>query len=200
MKVGVGPGSICTTRMVSGAGMPQLTAIGDAELWPVQYSGHRRWRDQIFRAISPRPWRLVRQSSCWKFAGRDGRKLQEKLCCSGSDLQGLSWNGVDWSHGTGGGDRYGQGGRPTPETGSLKVSKAASPTRAPGPTYLSNGWWREIRHGILRVQTIPELQEKATFIRQTLAGFRKATSTTSSSGSTQLSHRLGITGIEQAGG
>lgn len=29
VKVGVGPGSICTTRMVSGAGMPQLTAIAD---------------------------------------------------------------------------------------------------------------------------------------------------------------------------
>ena len=30
VKVGVGPGSICTTRMVTGAGVPQLTAIMDA--------------------------------------------------------------------------------------------------------------------------------------------------------------------------
>jgi IMP dehydrogenase len=30
VKVGVGPGSICTTRMVSGCGMPQLTAIANA--------------------------------------------------------------------------------------------------------------------------------------------------------------------------
>jgi IMP dehydrogenase len=30
VKVGVGPGSICTTRMVSGAGMPQLTAVANA--------------------------------------------------------------------------------------------------------------------------------------------------------------------------
>jgi IMP dehydrogenase len=29
VKVGVGPGSICTTRVVSGAGMPQLTAVMD---------------------------------------------------------------------------------------------------------------------------------------------------------------------------
>jgi IMP dehydrogenase len=29
VKVGVGPGSICTTRMVSGCGVPQLTAIAD---------------------------------------------------------------------------------------------------------------------------------------------------------------------------
>ena len=30
MKVGIGPGSICTTRVVSGAGVPQITAIVDA--------------------------------------------------------------------------------------------------------------------------------------------------------------------------
>jgi len=30
VKVGVGPGSICTTRVVTGAGVPQLTAIADA--------------------------------------------------------------------------------------------------------------------------------------------------------------------------
>jgi IMP dehydrogenase len=30
VKVGVGPGSICTTRVVSGAGMPQLTAVANA--------------------------------------------------------------------------------------------------------------------------------------------------------------------------
>src|ERR1700734_256675 len=29
IKVGIGPGSICTTRVVSGAGVPQLTAIAD---------------------------------------------------------------------------------------------------------------------------------------------------------------------------
>jgi IMP dehydrogenase len=30
VKVGMGPGSICTTRVVSGAGMPQVTAITEA--------------------------------------------------------------------------------------------------------------------------------------------------------------------------
>jgi IMP dehydrogenase len=30
VKIGIGPGSICTTRMVAGVGMPQLTAILDA--------------------------------------------------------------------------------------------------------------------------------------------------------------------------
>ncbi|MFZ0739108.1 MAG: IMP dehydrogenase [Candidatus Acidiferrales bacterium] len=30
LKVGIGPGSICTTRVVTGAGVPQITAIADA--------------------------------------------------------------------------------------------------------------------------------------------------------------------------
>ena len=30
VKVGVGPGSICTTRVVTGVGVPQLTAVIDA--------------------------------------------------------------------------------------------------------------------------------------------------------------------------
>src|SRR5207253_5320597 len=30
VKVGVGPGSICTTRVVTGVGIPQITAIVDA--------------------------------------------------------------------------------------------------------------------------------------------------------------------------
>jgi IMP dehydrogenase len=29
VKVGIGPGSICTTRIVAGAGVPQVTAIND---------------------------------------------------------------------------------------------------------------------------------------------------------------------------
>jgi IMP dehydrogenase len=38
VKIGIGPGSICTTRIVSGAGMPQMTAIfncvQEAQKWP----------------------------------------------------------------------------------------------------------------------------------------------------------------------
>ncbi len=29
VKVGIGPGSICTTRVVAGTGVPQITAIAD---------------------------------------------------------------------------------------------------------------------------------------------------------------------------
>ena len=32
VKVGVGPGAICTTRVVTGVGVPQITAIYEASL------------------------------------------------------------------------------------------------------------------------------------------------------------------------
>src|SRR6202020_3652847 len=37
VKVGIGPGSICTTRMVRGAGMPQITAIAEASRAAVKH-------------------------------------------------------------------------------------------------------------------------------------------------------------------
>lgn len=37
MKVGIGPGSICTTRIVTGVGVPQVTAIADAVAVADQY-------------------------------------------------------------------------------------------------------------------------------------------------------------------
>ena len=44
VKVGIGPGSICTTRVVAGVGVPQLTAIADC--------AQRRWRDRHRRSIA----------------------------------------------------------------------------------------------------------------------------------------------------
>ena len=52
VKVGIGPGSICTTRVVAGVGVPQLTAIMDA-VEVAQEAGrarHRRRRHQVSRA------------------------------------------------------------------------------------------------------------------------------------------------------
>ena len=58
IKVGIGPGSICTTRMVTGAGMPQITAI--AEVYraakplniPVIADGGIKYSGDITKAIA----------------------------------------------------------------------------------------------------------------------------------------------------
>jgi IMP dehydrogenase len=56
IKVGVGPGSICTTRVVTGVGVPQITAITDAvrgagEL-PVIADGGVKYSGEVVKAIA----------------------------------------------------------------------------------------------------------------------------------------------------
>ena len=51
VKVGIGPGSICTTRIVAGIGVPQVSAIMNCyevadRIW---YPDHCGWRYQVLR-------------------------------------------------------------------------------------------------------------------------------------------------------
>jgi IMP dehydrogenase len=58
VKVGVGPGSICTTRVVTGAGVPQITAIADvfrvadAKGIPIVADGGIKFSGDITKAIA----------------------------------------------------------------------------------------------------------------------------------------------------
>jgi len=58
VKVGVGPGSICTTRVVSGAGIPQITAIADvfriakAKNVPIIADGGIKFSGDITKALA----------------------------------------------------------------------------------------------------------------------------------------------------
>src|SRR6202522_2310979 len=58
VKVGIGPGSICTTRMVTGAGMPQITAISEcyraarAHNIPVIADGGIKYSGDVTKAIA----------------------------------------------------------------------------------------------------------------------------------------------------
>ncbi len=58
VKVGMGPGSICTTRVVSGAGMPQITAIAEAARacaesgTPVIADGGIKFSGDVVKAIA----------------------------------------------------------------------------------------------------------------------------------------------------
>ena len=58
VKVGIGPGSICTTRVVSGIGVPQITAIYDAACMaqsyniPVIADGGIKYSGDIVKAIA----------------------------------------------------------------------------------------------------------------------------------------------------
>ncbi len=58
VKVGIGPGSICTTRVVAGTGVPQVTAIIEAATTAAQYGktiiadGGIKWSGDIVKAIA----------------------------------------------------------------------------------------------------------------------------------------------------
>ena len=58
VKVGIGPGSICTTRVVAGIGVPQITAINDCALVARQYGipiiadGGIKYSGDIAKAIA----------------------------------------------------------------------------------------------------------------------------------------------------
>lgn len=55
IKVGMGPGSICTTRIIAGIGVPQLTAVLDCareSSVPVIADGGIRWSGDIVKALA----------------------------------------------------------------------------------------------------------------------------------------------------
>jgi len=58
IKVGIGPGSICTTRVIAGVGVPQLTAVNDIALAlegtgvPIIADGGIRYTGDIVKAIA----------------------------------------------------------------------------------------------------------------------------------------------------
>ncbi len=61
IKVGIGPGSICTTRIVAGAGIPQITAIMEAASVlsklniPLIADGGIRYTGDMVKALQPEP-------------------------------------------------------------------------------------------------------------------------------------------------
>ena len=99
VKVGMGPGSICTTRVISGAGMPQITAVIDcasvasksgvpviAGRWnQVQWRHHQSNRRGSGRSDARRTLR------------RHGRESGRDHPVSRADLQDLSRHGIPGS-------------------------------------------------------------------------------------------------------
>ena len=103
VKVGIGPGSICTTRVISGVGVPQMTAIYEAaqavkgtEI-PIVADGGVRYSGDISKAIAAgASCRHDRRPICGL-----GRKPGRADPVSRSRLQTLSRYGIDGRHGEG---------------------------------------------------------------------------------------------------
>ena len=103
IKVGIGPGSICTTRIVTGAGVPQITAIAEAyrATKDARRSHHRRWRHQVFRRHHQGPG-CGRERGHDRIALRRHRRKPGRIdSLSRPLLQVLSRHGIDRRHGAG---------------------------------------------------------------------------------------------------
>lgn len=108
LKVGIGPGSICTTRVVSGAGMPQMTAIANvADVAaqhdvPVIADGGIRYSGDAIKAVAAGADAVMLGSY---FAGTDeapGRVITR----NGKKYKQYRGMGSVGAMQSGGGDRY----------------------------------------------------------------------------------------------
>ena len=96
IKVGIGPGSICTTRVVAGIGVPQITAVmnvyevAKAYDIPIIADGGIKYSGDLTKAIAAGANVCMMGSI---FAGCDESPGTFEL------FQGLSWNGFDFSNG-----------------------------------------------------------------------------------------------------
>ncbi|SLM48656.1 IMP dehydrogenase [Nitrospira japonica] len=176
VKVGVGPGSICTTRIVSGSGMPQLTAIADCAKAlagsgvPIVADGGIKFSGDITKALSAGASSVMLGGL---LAGTE-ESPGETVLYQARTYKVYRGMGSIGAMERGGGDRYGQGGRPAP-----KLVPEGIEGRVPYKGPISAVMYQLVGGvksgmGYCGCRTIPDLQQKATFIRQTVAGLRES--------------------------
>ena len=177
VKAGMGPGSICTTRVVSGAGVPQITAILECagaargSGVPVIADGGIKYSGDIAKAIAAGADSVMIGSL---FAGTD-ESPGEIILFQGRSFKAYRGMGSLAAMKEGSRDRYGQAG----ETQASKLVPEGIEGRVPhkGPLgSLVQQLVGGLRSGMgyCGCRTIDELHQKARFIRVTSAGLRES--------------------------
>jgi len=176
VKVGVGPGSICTTRIVSGSGMPQLTAVADCARAlegsgiPIIADGGIKFSGDISKALAAGASSVMLGGL---LAGTE-ESPGETVLYQARTYKVYRGMGSISAMERGGGDRYGQGGR-----SAQKLVPEGIEGRVPYKGPLSAVIYQLVGGvksglGYCGCKTILELQKNATFIRQTVAGLRES--------------------------
>jgi IMP dehydrogenase len=169
VKVGIGPGAICTTRVVAGAGIPQITAIlncaGAADV-PIIADGGIRYSGDIVKALGAGAHCVMLGSL---FAGLDESPGQLVLW-KGRRFKEYRGMGSLAAMALGSAERYGQA-----VDQPKKMVPEGVEGRVPYRGHLSEYVFQLVgglRQGMgyAGVQTVAELREKARFVRVTSAG------------------------------
>ena len=178
VKIGIGPGSICTTRVVAGVGVPQLTAIMNCR--PVSEKtgcpAHRRRRHPLLRATSPRPSAPGPHSVMigGLFAGIE-ESPGELILYQGRSYKVYRGMGSIEAMKKGSKDRYYQG----DESEGDKLVPEGIVGRVPYRGSLQANIFQLVGGlkagmGYCGCRTLAELREKARFIKITAAGIRES--------------------------
>jgi IMP dehydrogenase len=177
VKVGIGPGAICTTRIISGVGVPQITAIFEAATVsipagvPIIADGGIRHSGDITKAISAGAHTVMMGSL---FAGLD-ESPGELVIYQGRRYKTYRGMGSLGAMIQGSKDRYGQGG--VKETSKLVPEGVEGRVPYRGPlgdfTYQTVGGLRA-GMGYCGAKNIEELRTKAKFCRVTGASMAES--------------------------
>jgi IMP dehydrogenase len=176
VKVGIGPGSICTTRIVAGVGVPQVTAVSDCAKAanrhgiPIIADGGIKYSGDITKALAAGAWSVMVGSL---FAGTD-EAPGDLVLYQGRSYKVYRGMGSLGAMKKGSKDRYGQGG-----AADEKLVPEGIEGRVP-----HRGSLGSILHqlvgglragmGYTGCATVAELHEKATFVRITSQGLRES--------------------------
>jgi IMP dehydrogenase len=180
VKVGIGPGSICTTRVVTGAGVPQITAISECARAaresgvPLVADGGIKYSGDVTKAIAAGASCVMIGSL---FAGTE-ESPGESILYQGRSFKSYRGMGSIAAMAAGSGDRYAQ--EVTVARGEVtKLVPEGIEGRVPYKGLLADlvgqlvGGLRS-GMGYCGCATVEELQNRGRFIRITAAGLRES--------------------------
>ena len=177
VKVGVGPGSICTTRVIAGVGIPQFSAILACTKVARKYDlpliadGGIKYSGDVTKALAAGAETVMIGGL---FAGTD-ESPGDLVLYQGRSYKVYRGMGSIEAMKEGSRDRYGQ----EDVTEERKLVPEGIEGRVPNKGPLSEGVFQLIGGvragmGYVGCKTIPELQKKARFVRITMAGLRES--------------------------
>ncbi len=177
VKVGIGPGSICTTRIVAGVGVPQITAIADCAAAarkrgvPIVADGGIKYSGDLVKAIAAGASVVMIGSL---FAGTDESPGQLVLY-QGRTYKSYRGMGSLGAMREGSKDRYGQADVEDADKLVPEGIEGRVPHRGPlGKVIYQMVGGLRAGMGYTGCRDIPALQENARFVRQSPQGLRES--------------------------